>query len=378
MLCCRWGDQQLYAIMKNLKRKDFDTFEWLFPAPGDWHFIKTVSEVLKSVLWDGEFHDIAANCGMKKEVSKWKDIHRILIALLEALMRAILKHCYDTGLFDISEDLQDWGKFEICVKELCKGKNEVSQFWCNLLHFLMVYFAYYMAIRSGNWVLRNACIKQFCGLLFTYARDKYEVLAVQTLSDVLTYPTAIIQQFEQGHWTASKLGVPFHNQALDKLHETEINCGIKQVVSRPSHFQVVELSIFLAYLENVVSSFCSDVGKTQKSKIVHDTHLPSIVTNLVEESLDLKCLDAVELHNVFAHCPKSLDKPTRSDLLDIRNAGRRRLVSYVRQYALCPPTEVPEKRSRQKLRTFTTRTLISREKAKCKKLLVCWKMHMHM
>ena len=179
----------------------------------------------------------------------------------------------------------------------------ISQFWCNLLHFLMVYFAYYMAIRSGNWVLHNACIKQSCDLLFAYARDKYEVLAVQTLSDVLTYPTAIIQQFEQGHWTASKLGVPFHNQALDELHETKINCGLKQVVSRPPYFQVVELSNFLAYLENVVSCFCSDVGKTRKSKIVHDTHLPTIVTDMVEKSLDLKCLDAVELHNVF--CPLS-------------------------------------------------------------------------
>ena len=70
---------------------------------------------------------------------------------------------------------------------------------------------------------------------------------------------------------------------------------------------------------------------------------------------------------MFAHCPKSLDKSTRSDLLDIRNAGRRRLVSYVKQYALCPPTEVPRKRSRQQLRNFTIRTSISREKAKVQK-----------
>ena len=366
MLSLGGGDQQLYAIMKNLKRKDLDTFEWLFPVPGDWHFIKTVSEVLKSVmewrvsrysskLWHEEG-------GLKVE-GYTSNSHRITRSPNESNF----KHCHDTGLFDISEEFQNWGKFEICVQELSKGKNEVSQSWCNLLHFLMVYFAYYMAIRSGNWVLRNACIKQSCDLLFAYARDKYEVLAVQTLSDVLTYPTAIIQQFEQGHWTASKLGVPFHNQALDELHETEINCGLKQVASRPPYFQVVELSNFLAYLENVVSCFCSDVGKTRKSKIVHDTHLPTIVTDLVEKSLDLKCLDAVELHNVFAHCPKSLDKPTRSDLLDIRNAGRRRLVSYVRQYALCPPTEVPGKCSRQKLRTFTTRTWISREKAKVQK-----------
>ena len=142
-----------------------------------------------------------------------------------------------------------------------------------------------MAIRSEKLVLRNDSMKQSCDLLFAYPLDKYEVLAVQTLSDVLTYPIAIIQQFEQGHWTASKLGVPFHNQALDELHETEINYGLKQVVHRPSHFQVVELSNFLAYLENLVSCFCCDVGKTRKSKIMHDTYLPTIVTGLIENHL---------------------------------------------------------------------------------------------
>ena len=34
------GDQQVYAIMKNLKRKNHDSFELLFPVPGDWHFSK--------------------------------------------------------------------------------------------------------------------------------------------------------------------------------------------------------------------------------------------------------------------------------------------------------------------------------------------------
>ena len=103
------GDQQVYAIMKNLKRKNPDSFELLFPVPGNWHFFKAVLEVLKSVLWDGRFHDVAANCGLKKEVSNWEDIHRILIALLEALIRTILERCHDKGLFNISEEFQDWG-----------------------------------------------------------------------------------------------------------------------------------------------------------------------------------------------------------------------------------------------------------------------------
>ena len=111
---------------------------------------------------------------------------------------------------------------------------------------------------------------------------------------------------------------------------------------------------------------------------MHDTHSPTIVTELVEKSLDLKCHDAVELHNRFAHCPKSLDKPTRSDLLDIRNTVRRRLVSYVKQYALCPPTDVPGKRSRQNSGRLPPVHRFQERKLKCRKLLVCWKMYMHM
>ena len=77
----------------NLKRKDPDTFEWLFPVHGDWHFVKSVRSSEKVCYGDGGFHDIAAKYGMK-EVSKWKDIHRILITLLEAGMVSVGSRAY--------------------------------------------------------------------------------------------------------------------------------------------------------------------------------------------------------------------------------------------------------------------------------------------
>ena len=95
-------------------------------------------------------------------------------------------------------------------------------------------------------------------------------ITVQAISDGLTYPVEIIQHFRQGEWTASKLGIPFHNQALDEFHETQINLGLKQLVSRPSHFRVVELGDFIAYLESVVSSFCSLIDGRQVKPISHD------------------------------------------------------------------------------------------------------------
>ena len=47
------GDQQTYAHMKNLKLKYGGRYDWMYPVPGDWHIMKTCSEVLKNVLADG-------------------------------------------------------------------------------------------------------------------------------------------------------------------------------------------------------------------------------------------------------------------------------------------------------------------------------------
>ena len=39
------GDQQTYAHMKNLKNKYSDHYDWMYPVPGDWHIMKTSTEV---------------------------------------------------------------------------------------------------------------------------------------------------------------------------------------------------------------------------------------------------------------------------------------------------------------------------------------------
>ena len=43
----------MYAIMKNLKSKYPDQYDWVYPIPGDWHIMKTEAEVIKYVLNNG-------------------------------------------------------------------------------------------------------------------------------------------------------------------------------------------------------------------------------------------------------------------------------------------------------------------------------------
>ena len=76
----------------------------------------------------------------------------------------------------------------------------------------------------------------------------------------------MISQFEKGQWTVSVKGRPFHNLALDEAHECIINRKLKQITTRPSHFRMVELSDFMAYLDTVITGLDCQVFKEYKHK----------------------------------------------------------------------------------------------------------------
>ncbi len=81
-------DQQTYAIMINLKIRYQGRYDWLYPVPGDWHIMKNSAEVIRNVILDGGYSEFAKMCGHKgKEIKQWQDIHNILIAIYEALLK---------------------------------------------------------------------------------------------------------------------------------------------------------------------------------------------------------------------------------------------------------------------------------------------------
>lgn len=202
------------------------------------------------------------------------------------------------------------------------------------------------------------------------------MLAVQTISDILTYPDNIIQSFQAGLWTASRLGLPYHNQALDELHETVVNRGLKEVIARPSHFRAVELGNFMAYLDTVVSGWEQRLFKTIRISERKDDGARATVmmTEEIQKAINFDLSETAVLRNVFSAKPQELDRASRNDLLSISSVGKERMMSYVCQYALVPPTETPQKRTRKKLRTFTVKTTVNKERVKVKqatRLLTC-------
>ena len=129
---------------------------------------------------------------------------------------------------------------------------------------------------------------------------------------------------------------------------------------------MVELADFMAYLDQVVSGLDLHVFKYHKhsNQIKNSTCMRA---NLIYDFIKTKkvCVSTGNrtLCNIFVNSPPQLAAANANvqDLLQIGQKGTERMLSYVRQYVLEPPTELRQKRTRQKLKTFTkTKTTISR------------------
>lgn len=74
----------------------------------------------------------------------------------------------------------------------------------------------YFVIRSGNFMLKNSCIKQIVPIFFAYSRDKYEEL---TLKDYLTLPQELLDDLMDGKWTVSLT----HTMFYENMHRHKLN-----------------------------------------------------------------------------------------------------------------------------------------------------------
>ena len=356
------GDQQTYAHMSNLKLKYPGHYDWVHAAPGDWHVLKNSAELIKSILLDGGFRCFCRKCGHKGDISQWQDIHTVIVALYEAQMKqAIYQYCKLKNVnMDNVTDTTIPDNFWTWIKTYNEKytHDELSSFWAQMLIYLHAYVGFYFAVRSGNWFLRNSCLKVISELYFAYSRNKYEVLSMSAIANSYTYPIEVIHHFTHGQWTVSVKGRPFHNLALDEAHESIINRRLKSITTRPSHFRMVELADFMAYLDTMMSGFEEYVFKWNKSKQYEKNDVGArskilfeLISNVNLFSHDGTCKRP--LKNVFVEGPPKLEESNITDLLSVTIKGRERMMSYVRQYVLNPPTELRQKRKRQKLRSFT-------------------------
>ena len=99
----------------------------------------------------------------------------------------------------------------------------------------MAYIGLFLAIRSGDWSLRVASIKQMAATFMAFDHHNYTKLISQHLADLLCMPQSILTMFRQGAFVVSIGGRSWHSVAIDEAHEMLINKSCKTSIVQPSH-----------------------------------------------------------------------------------------------------------------------------------------------
>ena len=92
----------------------------------------------------------------------------------------------------------------------------------------------YMSVRSTQWDLQLASLKNIVSLFAAFDRPNNHKLLPQHIADLLQAPPEIVAALSEGGFTASLSGRFYHNVALDEAHEMLINKDMKKAISRPS------------------------------------------------------------------------------------------------------------------------------------------------
>ena len=280
------GDKQTYALMKALQRKYPDHYSWMVVLHGDWHMLQLTAEILRDVLWDGGLKQLCYECGHKELPTQWQEVHMLLLALHETVLRkAVLCYTKTSKPDHLTPNYHEFIKWINDINQEANG-DQTSKFWASIMSFLNTYIGYYFTVRSGNWLLWNSCLPALLPLIFAYNHNKYEELCTTAIMDTLTLPSHLSKKFLDGGWTVSAKGWPFHNLALDEVHESVISLRLKTITSRLSHFRTVELSIFMSYLDKVVRDFESLIYRNKLSQPSQMIHMPEDNTH---DRLDEGC-----------------------------------------------------------------------------------------
>lgn len=102
---------------------------------GDWHTLQLVAEILRDMLWDGGLKQLAHDCGQKKIPTQWQDLHLLLLALYEALMRGALleySNIAEPNFAAFTDWMQSAGSQD--------NNNDISKFWTSVIKYLNAYY----------------------------------------------------------------------------------------------------------------------------------------------------------------------------------------------------------------------------------------------
>lgn len=410
------GDAKVYELLQSVKLEYREELSWLIPYPGDWHTLKNFQHALMKPYFDTGLKALAQSAGYPlaaiQGCSHFKKTHHFLMEAWEATYRSMLatflttlvpgQHNQLTGeqllqsILELMEatltdqhhnpdcDFSDlfsvalqqlhihvqatngsFSKFKDFLKEMADS-DDTWKFWIQFVfHDALGYVGLFLAVRSGNWHLRTACMKLMAPVFTVFDHSTYETQISQHLADLLCMPPTILTMFEQGAFVVSICATEWHSVAIDEAHEMLINKECKTSIVRPSRDYINRIAHYIPYRTKALQNLKQQLFPEQVRE-------ETIQSPFSSKNSDYKFIQNVQVqmnlidsHNLFIVCDenrgllnpftsKVANKEQFHDLINFRSIGEKELFLRISYFILKNPSVQAPKR-RQKLQTFSDR-----------------------
>ena len=296
------GDGKLYEIIKSLQFEYGEQLRWVIPYPGDWHMLKNYQSALMKAYFDAGLKALARVSGYPVSAiqtsSHFKRSHLFILEAWEAIYRVMLTHfisketttCSESLFHNITDYLksphqenfledfnhhlqmingnatQCFMEFKSFLQERARS-DDTWRFWVQFIfQDAMAYIGLYLSIRSGDWELRMASMKQMAPVFTAFDQFTYQKLISMHLADLVTIPPAIKAMFKQGRFVVSISDRPWHSVALDESHEMLINRDCKASIVRPLPDYINRIASYIPYRSKSLQNFKQEVLPPAKEK----------------------------------------------------------------------------------------------------------------
>ncbi|CAC5389529.1 unnamed protein product [Mytilus coruscus] len=390
------GDGKTYDLLVKLKLELKDDLSWLLPFPGDWHILKNYQRMITKLYLDAElkelielFHHGAVGASVM-QATNFDETHHFLMQVWEAFylqqISAILKYAEENDLNDQSEEnyiikvsfvlqnqelsqdekiqqhLDLMSHFSLQFRNLCcrlSEQNENWKFWHDFIHYHgFIYVSYFLSIRSGNWHLRNYCLKHVAKTAQITDCKFYSRLLPFHIADLKSFPKSTIEHFEEGGWVVNILGRNMHSQGLGEAHESCFNREVKNAMS--NFFTLSALTKLVHYIpfRAKVLGNIKDQLECKRKDFNNSVNRPSFeIQNIssyrenIESGLFFRYENG-QLKHAF-NSKVVLTDIQRSDLLNLQKIAQEHLGKYIK---ICQSDGIFRYNKTRKIATFSTKT----------------------
>ncbi len=213
------GDGKTYQHLMEIKHTYGASLHKLLISPGEWHTLANFQPVLMKIYYHAGLKQLAQASGFRTETltslekcSNFARTHHFLLQAWQTIYSSLIAAFNPTDLTDSEFKLEDTElrtilidmetfleskatdqKFKTTMDEKILS-DDTWKFWYRFFFSdCFCYIQLFLAIRCGNWHLRNSALKQMAPLFFAFDRTTYQRLIPYHLADLLKFPPNILK-----------------------------------------------------------------------------------------------------------------------------------------------------------------------------------------